>query len=131
MPAQPTTDPNRAPLGGIRVLDLSTSVTGFQASQVLADFGAEVVHVEPPGGSPLRDLPSYPCLARGKQSVVLDLKAPADRAIFAPAPGFSSIAWITVPTGMFRSGSALPGRISASAPDISWSPCSTPSGARM
>src|ERR1700750_188504 len=81
MPANTPTDLTRAPLGGIRVLDLSTSVTGFQASQVLADFGAEVVHVEPPGGSPLRDLPSYPCLARGKHSIVLDLKAPADRAL--------------------------------------------------
>ena len=35
--------------------------------------------------------------------------APAERAILAPAPGFSSIACTTVPTGMLRSGSALPG----------------------
>jgi crotonobetainyl-CoA:carnitine CoA-transferase CaiB-like acyl-CoA transferase len=69
-----------APLGGLRVLDLSTSVAGFQAGQVLADFGAEVVHVEPPGGSPLRALPSYPFLARGRGSVVLDLKDAADNA---------------------------------------------------
>ena len=75
MPANTPTDLTRAPLGGIRVLDLSTSVTGFQASQVLADFGAEVVHVEPPGGSPLRDLPSYPCLARGKHSVAYRVRA--------------------------------------------------------
>ena len=47
---------------------------------------------------------------------------PAERAILAPAPGFSSTACTTVPTGMFRSGSALPGRISAPAPDISMSP---------
>ena len=56
---------------------------------------------------------------------------PAERAILAPAPGFSSIACSTVPTGMLRSGSALPGRISASGPDISRSPTSTPCGARM
>ena len=57
--------------------------------------------------------------------------APAERAILAPAPGFSSIACTTVPTGMLRSGSALPGRISASGPLMSWSPCRTPCGARM
>jgi crotonobetainyl-CoA:carnitine CoA-transferase CaiB-like acyl-CoA transferase len=65
-------------LHGIRVLDLSTSVAGFQAGQVLCDFGAEVVHVEPPGGSPLRTLPSYPFLARGRKSIVLDLKQAPD-----------------------------------------------------
>jgi hypothetical protein len=57
--------------------------------------------------------------------------APAERAIFAPAPGFSSIACTTVPTGMLRRGRALPARISASGPDISMSPRVTPSGARM
>ena len=55
------------------MLDLSNSPAGAQASQTLADFGAEVVQVEPPGGSPLRDLPSYPLICRGKKSMVLDL----------------------------------------------------------
>ena len=63
----------RGPLTGLRVLDLSNSPAGSQASQTLADFGAEVVQVEPPGGSPLRDLPSFPMLGRGKKSMVLDL----------------------------------------------------------
>jgi crotonobetainyl-CoA:carnitine CoA-transferase CaiB-like acyl-CoA transferase len=61
------------PLAGLRVLDLSNSLAGAQASQTLADFGAEVVHVEPPGGSSLRDLPSFPMIGRGKKSLVLDL----------------------------------------------------------
>ena len=69
------------PLAGLRVLDFSTSAAGAQASQPLADFGAEVVQVEPPGGSPLREQPGYPFLARGKQSIVLDLQAEADRAV--------------------------------------------------
>jgi len=38
-------------LDGLSVVDLSNTLTGTQMSQVLADFGAEVVHVEPPGGS--------------------------------------------------------------------------------
>jgi crotonobetainyl-CoA:carnitine CoA-transferase CaiB-like acyl-CoA transferase len=68
----------KAALSGLRVLDLSSSPAGAQASQTLADFGAEVVHVEPPGGSPLRAWPMYPFVARGKRSIVLDLHDPAD-----------------------------------------------------
>ena len=71
----------KPPLAGLRILDLSNSVAGAQASQTLADFGAEVVYVEPPGGSPLRDLPSYPFVGRGKKSMVLDLHDTADAAL--------------------------------------------------
>ena len=69
------------PLAGLRVLDLSNSLAGAQASQTLADFGAEVVHVEPPGGSSLRDLPSFPMIGRGKKSMVLDLHDAGDAAL--------------------------------------------------
>ncbi len=69
------------PLVGLRVLDLSNSPAGGQASQTLADFGAEVVHVEPPGGSPLRELPSFPMIGRGKRSIVLDLHDADDAAL--------------------------------------------------
>ncbi len=66
------------PLAGLRVLDLSNSPAGVQASQTLADFGAEVVFVEPPGGSCLRSTPGFPFIARGKRSIVLDLRAADD-----------------------------------------------------
>ncbi|MCW2546916.1 MAG: hypothetical protein JWN96_1376 [Mycobacterium sp.] len=69
-----------APLAGLRVVDFSNGPAGAQATQTLADFGAEVVHVEPPGGSGLRATPAYPFLARGKRSVVLDLHDEQDRA---------------------------------------------------
>ena len=69
------------PLAGWRVLDLANSLAGAQASQTLADFGAEVVHVEPPGGSSLRELPSFPMIGRGKKSIVLDLHDPGDAAL--------------------------------------------------
>jgi crotonobetainyl-CoA:carnitine CoA-transferase CaiB-like acyl-CoA transferase len=72
---------SRGPLAGLRVLDLSNSLAGAQASQTLADFGAEVVHVEPPGGSSLRDLPSFPMIGRGKKSMVLDLHDDGDAAL--------------------------------------------------
>ena len=76
-----TAEAQAGPLAGLRVLDFSTTAAGAQASQTLADFGAEVVQVEPPGGSQLRAQPGYPFLARGKKSIVLDLRAVADRAL--------------------------------------------------
>jgi crotonobetainyl-CoA:carnitine CoA-transferase CaiB-like acyl-CoA transferase len=76
-----TAEAQAGPLAGLRVLDFSTTAAGAQASQTLADFGAEVVHVEPSGGSQLRTQPGYPFLARGTKSVVLDLHAEADRAL--------------------------------------------------
>jgi crotonobetainyl-CoA:carnitine CoA-transferase CaiB-like acyl-CoA transferase len=76
-----TAEAQAGPLAGLRVLDFSTTAAGAQASQTLADFGAQVVHVEPPGGSQLRAQPGYPFLARGKKSLVLDLHAEADRAV--------------------------------------------------
>jgi len=81
MEHDPTTDAPAGPLAGLRVLDLSNSPAGAQASQTLADFGAEVVQVELPGGSALRDLPSYPLICRGKKSMVLDLHDAGDVAL--------------------------------------------------
>lgn len=67
-----------APLAGLRVVALSNTLAGAQASLFLADYGAEVVQVEPPGGSPLRAEPGYPFFGRGKQSIELDLKNDVD-----------------------------------------------------
>src|SRR5215813_3448957 len=47
---------------------------------------------------------------------------PALRAIFPPCPGWSSTLWTSVPVGMFSSGSALPGLMSASGPDSTVDP---------
>ncbi|MEX2374949.1 MAG: CoA transferase [Dehalococcoidia bacterium] len=57
----------------IRIVDLSSGRAGGVATQVLADFGAEVIKVEPPGGDPARSHHSWPLWLRGKQSVTLDL----------------------------------------------------------
>src|SRR5262245_34215347 len=60
-------------LDGLRVVDLTTGPVGGIATMVLADFGADVVKVERPGGDRFRSLASAPLWLRGKRSVVLDL----------------------------------------------------------
>ena len=64
------------PLDGIRVIDTTTGPVGGIATMVLADFGADVVKVEPPGGDRFRSLPASPLWLRGKRSVTVDLHTP-------------------------------------------------------
>ncbi|MSQ29408.1 MAG: CoA transferase [Dehalococcoidia bacterium] len=67
------------PLDNIRVIDLTSGPVGGIATMVLADFGADVIKVERPGGDPFRFMPSAPMWLRGKRSIVLDLKQAADQ----------------------------------------------------
>ena len=61
-------------LGGLRVVDLSSGFAGALVTQLLADYGADVVWVEPPGGGALRAQPAFPFWQRGKRSAVFDLR---------------------------------------------------------
>jgi crotonobetainyl-CoA:carnitine CoA-transferase CaiB-like acyl-CoA transferase len=80
------------PLNGIRVLDLSRLLPGAYASQMLADFGADVVKVEEPGsGDYGRYMPPHGpngmgllflAINRNKRSTTLNLKSPEGREIF-------------------------------------------------
>ena len=79
----------QAPLQGLRVLDLTSMIAGPHAAQILADYGADVIKIEPPEGDLMRkgvgaarsaDMgPLYLQLNRNKRSVVLDVKQPAAR----------------------------------------------------
>ena len=68
---------NSAALEGIRVLDLSTGITGPIAAMLLADFGADVIKVESPEGDPARKLPGFAVWNRNKRGIIID---PADSA---------------------------------------------------
>ena len=62
-----------AALDGIRILDLGGSVACLATTMVLAEAGADVVMVEPPGGSELRSKPGFRTWGRSKRSVEIDL----------------------------------------------------------
>ena len=66
-------------LAGLRVLDLSTGIAGPLVGMLLADHGADVTKIEPPGGDPGRSQLGYRVWQRGKKSAVLDLRTQADR----------------------------------------------------
>lgn len=78
------------PLAGVRVIDFTRVLAGPAASLALADLGAEVFKIEPPGTGdetrsfpPTRDGESHYYLAvnRGKKSIVVDLKTPEGLAL--------------------------------------------------
>ena len=75
------------PLDGIRVLDLTRMVAGNMLSLQLADFGANVIKVEPPSGDPLRDWRDgghalhWKTYARNKRSIVLNFRHAGAKAV--------------------------------------------------
>jgi crotonobetainyl-CoA:carnitine CoA-transferase CaiB-like acyl-CoA transferase len=72
--------PATLPLAGIRVLDISTFMAAPFAGTLLADFGADVVKVEPAGGDPYRVYSaSYTAVNQRKRAAALDLRKPDER----------------------------------------------------
>ncbi|HKW37706.1 MAG TPA: CoA transferase, partial [Burkholderiales bacterium] len=72
----------RGALEGVRILDLSRLVAGNTLTQVLSDFGAEVIKVEPPSGDTLRAWQTngvavtWKLYSRSKKSLCLELRRP-------------------------------------------------------
>ncbi|KAF0676085.1 CaiB/BaiF CoA transferase family protein [Profundibacterium mesophilum] len=89
------------PLKGIRVIELGQLIAGPFAGQMMADFGAEVIKVEPPGkGDAMRqwgrlDANGTPVwwnvIARGKRSVTLDLRTPEGQDILRDLVGEADV----------------------------------------
>lgn len=89
------------PLAGVRVVDLTAMVMGPYSTQIMADMGADVIKIEPPGGDNTRYISVGPApglsgvfvnVNRGKRSVMLDLQTAegkqALRALIATADVF-------------------------------------------
>jgi len=77
-------------LGGLRVVELSTYIAAPGAAGIMADWGAEVIKIEPPAGDPMRNFfdglsgpehgnPVFELDNRGKRGVVLDISSPDGR----------------------------------------------------
>lgn len=66
-------------LDGVRVLDFGQYIAGPLAAMLLADQGADVLRVDPPGG-PRLDVPANATWNRGKRRIALDLRDEADAA---------------------------------------------------
>ena len=64
---------------GLRVLDATQGLAGPMASMLLADFGAEVLKLEPPGGDRLAAKPGYQMWNRNKRRLTLDVDSDAGR----------------------------------------------------
>jgi crotonobetainyl-CoA:carnitine CoA-transferase CaiB-like acyl-CoA transferase len=77
-------------LDGIRVLDVTQVMAGPFCAMQLADLGADVIKVEPPGGDSTRrmagatgtDSPGFSAVNRGKRGIILDLKTSVGQSVF-------------------------------------------------
>ncbi|MDO8731536.1 MAG: CoA transferase [Actinomycetota bacterium] len=68
-------------LDGLKIVELGEGLSTAQVGQLFADFGAEVIAIEPPGGALGRREPGFMFLARGKKSIMLDLGLTADAEV--------------------------------------------------
>ena len=77
------------PLAGLKVIEICTTIAGPACTRLLADFGADVIKIEPPEGDPVRqmgrhvgDVSLYAAsILRNKRSIALDLKTPQGREL--------------------------------------------------
>lgn len=100
--------PAAGPLAGIRVVDLTSVISGPGAMGLLADQGADVIKVEPPQGDIMRHrgddknfTPGFVSVNRGKRSLVLDLKN----------PGAAPVLWKLIATADVFAQNFRPGAI--------------------
>ena len=103
-------------LEGIRVIEYATYMAAPGAGGILADWGAEVIKIEPPGGDPIRkffksigtdiqDNPVFDFDNRGKKSIIVDTSTEAGQAIVRKLAETADVFLTNVrPGGLTRSG---------------------------
>ena len=108
-------------LGGLRVVDLSNLFAGPQVAAILADYGADVVKVEPPTGDPLLRLGArrgsrsapYALANRGKRLVHLDVDDDADRGCLHELLAQADVVVTNQPLSVLRTWGADPDAVLA------------------
>jgi crotonobetainyl-CoA:carnitine CoA-transferase CaiB-like acyl-CoA transferase len=78
-------------LDGVRILDLSWGIAGPLGVLLLAEQGADVIKVEPPGGDPFRAYDGYRVWNRSRRSFTVDLKHDAGRDAFTKLLGTADV----------------------------------------
>lgn len=84
-----TAETGSAPLAGIKVIEICSTIAGPACGRLLADFGADVIKIEPPQGDPVRQMGSHvgdislyaASILRNKRSIVIDLKSEQGREL--------------------------------------------------
>lgn len=79
----------QGPLRGLTVIEICTTIAGPACARMMADFGADVIKIEPPSGDPVRQMGRHvddvslyaAAILRGKKSVALDLKQAEGRKL--------------------------------------------------
>ena len=123
------------PLEGVRVLDLSRLVAGNTLTQMLGDFGAEVIKVEPPAGDTLRAWQTtgvatdWKLYARNKKSLCLDLRKPEARELLLKLVPTAAIFVESFRPGTLEEMGLAPEKLLAAQPEAGAS-CASPAGAR-
>src|SRR5438067_3335948 len=84
---------------GLRIVDVSQGLAGPMAAMMLADFGAQVIKVEPPGGDRAQGTPGHLTWNRGKAHAELDLDRPEDLAVLRMLIGGADVAVFDHPPG--------------------------------
>jgi formyl-CoA transferase len=99
---EPVNDMPVGPLSGVRVVELGNYIAAPTAGRLLADFGAEVTKVEPPGtGDELRNWRRYAgdtsmlfrAINRNKKSIVVDLKSSEGRDVVLDVAPIAHRGW--------------------------------------
>ena len=78
-------------LDGVRILDLSGGIAGPLGVLQLAEHGADVIKIEPPGGAPTVALPASPVYDRSRRSVTLDLQHADGARLFRELCGTADV----------------------------------------
>jgi crotonobetainyl-CoA:carnitine CoA-transferase CaiB-like acyl-CoA transferase len=100
-PSAKVSDTGAAPLAGIRVIDFGVFVAGPYASKLMADYGADVIQVEPPTGrSTLSGERTIISANHGKRSICIDAKTEAGRSTVAMLCGGADIVLHNFRTGV-------------------------------